>query len=177
VLEAKKVGVLGLDLGGTSGLAWWCGVIDGEMSLRDTLRAGKFGFEQVDCGNGSVAGEREGALAIAKRYGDLSAEWAFDYVAVEDRYIAIEDFILRARIGSTARAGISSPRLAGLVEGILVREIDASNVARYSPARSKGFATSERLKMWGLWCRSAPHSRDAAKQVAIHVASLLDAAR
>ncbi len=168
----RRVGVLGIDAGGTTGLFWWHGEL--KESIRETLVGGRSGFEQIDCGMGSVDGERLGAEKIARRWVDLEAEWTLDDVPVQGRYLAIEDFTLRAKIGSKQRVGLSSPRIAGLVEGMLVRRVAGSSIARYSPSRSKSFATSDRLKDWGLWARGAPHSRDAAKQVALHIAVLLD---
>lgn len=164
-------GVLGLDLGGTSGLAWWHGTLQG--SIKDTLVGGTFGFAQEGRGLSSPEAERTQAEAIAARWCDLSAEWTFAGVPLPHHHIAVEDFKLRGRPGSTARGGLASPRLAALVEGMLVRVAPAENWFRYEPGRSKSFATSDRLKAWGLWCRSAPHARDAAKQVAIHIATLL----
>jgi len=169
----KRVAVLGIDAGGTTGLCWWHGVVLG--GIKETLIDGRlgFGFEQVDCGRGTVAGEREGAERICQRWVDLEAEWTLENVAVPNRYLVIEDFVLRAKVGSTQRVGLSSARIGALVEGMLVSRVPGSSVARYSPSRSKSFATSDRLKNWGLWCRAAPHSRDAAKQVALHVATLV----
>lgn len=169
--SGKLVGVLGLDLGGTSGLAWWHGELQG--SIKDTLTGGVFGFTQVGMGLGTADAERTQAEAIATKFCDLSAEWTLAGVPMPAQSIAVEDFLLRGKPGSTARGGLASPRLAGLVEGMLVRTVSGDGWHRYAPSRSKGFATSDRLRLWGLWCRGAPHSRDAAKQVAIHIATLL----
>lgn len=164
--------MLGVDAGGTTGLCWWTGELKG--GIRETLADGVHAWEQVDCGNGTVAGERLGAEQIAERWCDLEAEWTLDGVSVPNRYLVIEDFILRAKVGSTDRVGLASARIGALLEGLLAARIDGEHIARYSPSRSKSFATSDRLKLWNLWCRSAPHSRDAAKQVALHVACLLE---
>jgi hypothetical protein len=167
----KRIGVLGLDLGGTSGLAWWTGEV-ARGSLKECLLGGEFGFTQIGCGNGSVHGERAGAEAISEVWRDLDFKWTLAGIAVGDRAMAMEDFILRPKVGSTARVGLASARLAGLVEGMCVRIVAADQIVRYSPSRSKSFANSDRLRLWGLWCRSMPHARDAAKQVAIHVATV-----
>lgn len=167
-----KFGVLGLDLGGTSGLAWWHGQL--QEGIKETLLGGTFGFAQVGMGLGTAQHERINAETIAGNYRELVEQWEAAGVPAAHRHIAVEDFVLRPKVGSTARVGLASARLAALVEGMLVATVDAEQWHRYSPSRSKGFATSPRLKAWGLWCRSMPHARDAAKQVAIHVASLLD---
>lgn len=168
----RKIGVLGLDLGGTSGLAWWTGTLQG--GIKDTLVGGDFGFTQVYCGNGDVVGERAGAEAMALLFRDLDFKWTLAGIPVADHQIACEEFTLRGAVGSTARVGLASARLASLLEGMLVSTASAEQWHRYQPSRSKSFASSERLKKWELWCRSMPHARDAAKQVAIHVATMLE---
>jgi hypothetical protein len=163
---------MGIDAGGTTGVAWWSGEL--KDGLGETLRDGEFGFTQVDCGDGSAGGERAGAKQLAELYMSVSADWTLAAVPVPCQYLVIEEFVLRQKVGSKQRVGLSSPRIGALLEGMLVRVVDEQCVARYAPSRSKQFATSERLKDWGLWCRSMPHARDAAKQVALHVAVLLD---
>jgi hypothetical protein len=172
----RRVGVMGLDLGGRSGTAWWTGELLTGGSLHDTLASGDFGFREIDCGGGTVAGERAGAEAISRLWMSMAGEWSLAGIAVQAQYLCIEDFILRSKIGSKQRVGLSSPRLAGLVEGMLVRVVAEREIARYPASRSKPFATSDRLKKWGLWCRGSEHCRDAAKQVALHVACLLEGA-
>jgi hypothetical protein len=167
-----KVGVLGIDAGGTTGVAWWSGEL--KETLSETLRDGEFGFTQVDCGNGDTVLERAGVKRLAELYMSVSAEWTLQAVPVPHQYLVVEDFVLRQKVGSKQRVGLSSPRIAAMLEGMLVRVVDERHIARYAPNRSKAFATSERLKQWGLWCRSMPHARDAAKQVALHVAVLMD---
>lgn len=168
----ERVGLMGIDAGGTTGVAWWKGeLLDG---IKETLAAGEFGFTQIDCGNGNVALERAGAERLARLYVEQQAEWTLASIPVQHQWLVVEDFVLRQKVGSKQRVGLSSPRIVGLLEGMLVRVVDGEHVARYPPNRSKAFATSPRLKDWGLWARSAPHARDAAKQVALHVAVLLD---
>ena len=162
---------MGLDLGGVSGVAWWKGDL-GDGSLADCLSSGVFGFAEVDCGRGDVLGERRGAIEISRMYDSMMLDWTLDGIPVSSMWLVIEDFILRVKAGSTQRVGLSSPRLAGLVEGMLVRCIDGEQIARYPASRSKNFATSSRLKKWGLWCVGSEHCRDAAKQIALHVAVL-----
>jgi hypothetical protein len=172
VVGGSRIGVLGVDAGGTTGLCWWTGEL--KETIRDTLRSGDYGWEQVDCGRGPAAAERLGAERIARRWVDLEAEWNMGGLPFDAMYLVIEEFVIRAKAGSTQRVGLSSPRVGALVEGMLAGRVPVGRVARYAPARSKHFATSDRLKDWNLWCKSAPHSRDAAKQVALHVAVLLE---
>lgn len=171
VQKDSLVGMFALDAGGVSGCAWWTGKLLG--SIKETLNAGEFGFAQIDCGRGTVDGERRGAEHIAHLYNDMAFKWTLAAVPVDDRYLLVEDFIIRQRVSSKQRVGLSSPRIVGLVEGMLVRIVDGANIARYSPSRTKTFATNERLRNWGLWCRGAEHSRDAARLIALHIAVLL----
>jgi hypothetical protein len=168
----SRVGVMGIDAGGTTGVAWWSGEL--KDGIGETLRDGEFGFTQVDCGNGTPTGEREGAERIAHLFVEQQAEWTLASVPIGDQWLVVEDFVLRQKVGSKQRVGLSSPRVGALLEGMLCRVLDGGNIARYAPSRSKQFATSDRLKQWDLWCRSMPHARDAAKQIALHVAVLLD---
>lgn len=166
----REIGIFGLDLGGTTGVATWHGWLgDRKLPIAEELKAGVFWGGQVACG-GTVEGERAGTLLLRQMWRD----WVND-TEIEESWLVMEDFVMRGRVGSTDRVGLSSARLAALVEGALLDELDANRIARYSPSRSKGYASSERLKKWGLWTVGKPHARDAAKQVAIHAAVLREA--
>lgn len=173
-----RYGIMGLDLGGVSGVTTWIGDVRSGDSISGTLRAGRFEWTQVDCGKGTADGERRGAERIAGEWLDFEFECCLSSVPVGNRLLCIEDYRLRSRPGgmaggSMARVGLSSPRLAGLVEGMLVRAIPGERIIRTVPATSKSFATNARLKDWGLWCRGGEHARDAARQIAVQVARFL----
>jgi len=169
----------------SGGVSGWCsfvgdlfpdvedGVEDG-VGLREVIRAGTAEYGHVDCGKGlsgeeSCVGERTGAVELAHLW------WGMQADGIECQLV-VEDFVLRVGrgmgggSGGAGRAGLSSPRVVAMVEGILMEDVD--RLWRYPPSRSKGFATDARLRDWGLWFRGAEHARDAARVLALHIAEL-----
>lgn len=94
--------------------------------------------------------------------------------------MVMEDFVIRGRIGTTERVGLAPVRIGALLQGMLWGQhgplVNAANSAALftpvlqSPSDAMRYATSARLKAWGLWQVGSDHKRDAARHWALYVA-------
>lgn len=176
------VGIIGIDPGGTTGVAWgWF-----NPALRDKsglwvalARGRRTGFAEL--------GERKAkskddiikkGLIVSLAVADIIADWNLRGLGVDDVRVVIEDFQVRSGdrlTGGTAQDKLAPVFITGSLTGSL-SVIGWGPVIQFvSPNVSKNLANDARLKHWaGLcrprgsagWVRGKPHARDAFRLIA-----------
>jgi Holliday junction resolvasome RuvABC endonuclease subunit len=140
--------VMGIDPGGTTGVAW-LNLESGESS----------GFE-VKC-------KKSGAYS---KYMELELNVVDEILGVVEKVdpnvVCIEGFVLRLPCRSSAVSGLSPVRIGfGIHHGCRRLGID---VVYFQPGQAKGAVTDERLRECGHWVVGSAHVRDAWRQVLLY---------
>lgn len=155
--------VFAVDPGGTSGYAQ--AVLRSRTSTRQTL----------------LRASRKRAWSAGETRGDwVDQAWelfelylGFRYrahielgIAVEDIHLVIEEFELRQR-----NVELSPVQIAAGLE--VSARVLAGSIEYQSASQAMTFATSDRLRDWGVWTVGSEHARDATRHLALRVAILL----
>lgn len=182
--EIQPVGVMAIDPGTTTGVAW--GVYDPhEEDMASIIATG----EMTGCAE-FAGSEPWVAAQCVEAWRDFELLTRVK-LGVEVHTLVIEDFILRVGKGmSSAREGLSPVRITSLIEGLLmerhcgtaaplgeqpwelVRELSMPTIVYQQPSSAKSFANRDRLERWGLWEVGARHARDAWRHVALYLAEV-----
>lgn len=175
----KPVGIIGCDLGVTTGLAW--GLFSPNLRDRTSLWNALAKGRKVGCaeiGDKRIKGlDDKTALLVCHAVMDRIAEWnMFSSLGTGDVLVIIEDFQIRRNlIGGTGKDKLAPVYLAGMLSGVLHGSGWGRTVRFVAPATSMRLATDARLKMWaGMtkppgrsgWVRGKNHARDAWRLVA-----------
>lgn len=166
--DASPYGIMVVDPGGVTGVAR--GLFINQGSLAATLRGHSLDAWEVE-------GEaEEQAWEITSEFLD----WAHELRAhgVETIDLVIEAFHLRQRSADLSpvevTAGIRTLLIPRAVALDLPNQPDVFwKVVYQSASEAKSFATSARLRQWGLFAlsRSSDHKRDALRHLAYRVAA------
>lgn len=163
-LSKQTMAIFAIDPGKTTGLAW--GVFRDAGSTEQTLRFGKLTGDAQIQGLDSLDSAR------------LIVEQLQTFMKTVQRskfggeiHLVIEDFVLRPNDATADRAMLTPVEITAMVTGILFGVYGAlMPVAVYQmPSEAKGFATTERLKAWGVRVRGW-HAVDAWRHVAVFIA-------
>lgn len=173
----KWLGVMAVDPGGTTGVAW--GVFPTEHAVDTRCELAR------DLGSGEVTGDYQyQAARIVEHWREFSAWCEGQGVGAR---LVVEDFVLRVRSASSDRAQLMPVRVAACIEGILIESTLGcamplgrvgweamlavyDDVVYQTAAAAKGYATDARLRRWGFWVRGSRHCRDAWRHVLLYVA-------
>lgn len=144
--EGRDERLVGVDPGGTTGVAWNTG---SEVCA-------------VEVGSAGPWGEADAAHAIVLLLVDLDPRW-----------VEIEDYVLTEELGGRAHGGreaLSPERIfGGIVGAALMRQKAWKRrfVQRESASSAKSTFTDDRLKRLGLYkgTAGAPHARDAVRHL------------
>lgn len=177
----RRVAIMTVDPGGTTGVAWGLYDVEGE-SVGDILSGG------LMTGCGQVTGSEEWqASHICELWRDFEMFARIKHDCNE-HVLVFEDFVLRVGSGSSDRVGLAPVRITSLVYGMLLaRHVgtvaplgeggwELSRAADMIPwklqqvSAAKSFATKDRLTRWGLWKPGMQHARDAWRHVALCIA-------
>jgi hypothetical protein len=178
----RWVGIVAVDPGVTTGMAWGIYNINAD-SVGASLREGEM------VGWGELTGsEQWQAGQVVGLWEELTGVCVERGIGCD---LVLEDFILRPGRATADRAQLAPVRIISLIEGmILARGIGIDcplgregwetmggevlrPVVKQTPAAAKTFATSDRLKAWGVWKTSMRHSRDAWRHTALRIATLV----
>lgn len=161
-----------VDGGITTGLCW--GIFPTKGTTEEQVqKAKRLTFEQVP----SVGpySEEFPELAGALKIYDIWFDWneKLETLGLYPTRVIIEDFRIRTKV--MTRSVLASVRICNLLMGMMSVGEEAGMEylhlpTLYDPSQSKSFATNERLKRWGLWAKGKPHSRDAARLIALDLA-------
>lgn len=162
--------VLAVDPGGTTGVA--AGYVQTYPTLKETLADGLSRTKSIE-----VSGSWDDQAVELER---LFNKFVFtanveSQIPLDRIHIVLEDFVLRMPARTTnltsvwVAAGAVAIRRAGYADGAE----DPVEIAWQQPSQAKGFATNERLKLWGLWKVGSAHERDAWRHFATFVNTLL----
>jgi hypothetical protein len=145
--------VFTVDPGGTTG------VVGGYVELRPTMRQTMQTLSMA--GSTEVHGSwDQQALEIAElweRFHDKAV--ATIGLPEENVHMAIEDFVLRRRQAGGATGNLTSCWVAAAT--VARCNLPSDYVVWQQPSEAKGFATNERLRMWGCYEVGSEHRRDA----------------
>ena len=161
-----RIGVLAIDPGGTTGMAW--GVFTWKGTVGRTVAEGELmGSCQIDKADelehtSEILATLETFRTLCRRAGVKRVE------------VVIEDFVLRPQIATKGREMLSPVRITAMIE--------AGHIGLYryrleyhlqGPAEAKGFATNDRLKRWGVQTHGGGrHAKDAWRHIAVFLAKL-----
>jgi hypothetical protein len=176
VSNVDKVGLIGVDVGVTTGIAW--GIFN--PALRDELglwkalaRGRRTGFAEVPMGSGQAFG-----LEACNVVMDKAAEFNIAGIRLDiNLKVIVEDFQVRRDLrGGTARDKLAPVFMAGMMHGIFVATGKVGVMEWVSPSMSKALASDSRLKDWAQipgvrgrmgWIRGKKHARDACRLLAV----------
>lgn len=176
--------IMAVDPGITTGLCY--GIVDhvSGATVSDLIAVSGEGLtvEQIWEKNEVKSGLEIAQLFLSKR------EEMFKFKTrprCQNVVLVIEDFIIRAHIGSTAREGLAPVRVTSAIEAaIMLSGIDLNPkrserkqityIRKYMPAFAMGYATNDRMKEWGVFkiARGKPHARDAMRHWCTHLATM-----
>lgn len=112
-------------------------------------------------------------LSQGKQLANLINHWLFiatteHGIQLPNCHVAFEDYTRRPQASSTNLdpVWVSAAACAFLDRPDLA-------IAWQQPSEAKGFATNERLKLWGLWSVGSEHRRDANRHLALLVNKVL----
>lgn len=172
----NKHAVLAIDPGGTSGVA------AGYVQLGSTFK------ETVKTLEHNKAIEVKGEwLDQAVQLAHIMDRFVFtanveNLVPLDNIHIVVEDFVLRRRQQGGATGNLTSIWVAAAAVAMHLNVApwdgapmlaERANVEWQQASQAKGFATNERLKMWGLWEVGSEHKRDAWRHWAVKVNKLV----
>jgi len=170
------VGIIGLDLGVTTGWASgvWNPALRDEVGLWTALARGRrMNWDQIHCEDIGMAGEH----LVAKVLNQIN-EWNMAGMAFADMRVCVEDFQAKPNKvrGGKAKDKLAPVFLAGAID-LGLRTVKFNHMLRtYDPSLSKSKASDARLKEWGRLCRpknkmgwvvGKQHARDACRLVAV----------
>lgn len=160
----RTMAIFSVDPGKTTGLAW--GVF---RDAGTTARSLQFGKLTGDCHVQGID-SLDSARLIVERFHEFCStfnrsKWDGDV------HLVIEDFVLRPQKATADREMLTPVEITGLINGILYGVHGAlMPVATYQmPNEAKGFATTERLKRWGVKVQGR-HATDAWRHIALYIA-------
>jgi hypothetical protein len=114
---------------------------------------------------------QEQAIKLEGLLAALSYEWTVERgLSASGLHVVSEGFSLR-KFGSSDKVGLYPVWIAAMFEGMLVeRGIEVV----YQEPSLKSYATSARMKRWGIWPRGASeHQKDARRHIAIRLNKIL----
>lgn len=169
------VGIIGLDLGVTTGMAWgiWNPALRDQVGLWTALARGRrTGCRQIYSEDTTASG-----IFVGDRVMDILADWNLVGLSIPDMRICIEDFQARPQSvrGGGRKDKLAPVFLGGMVLDYLIRQGFETNIRWFNPSLSMGKATDARLKDWAKQCRppgkmgwvkGKQHSRDAWRLIA-----------
>lgn len=175
-----KLGLMAVDPGGTTGLAWGIFDTDGD-GIADMLASG------VSVGSAEATGSEQWQAARIVdhwlEFRDLCSGLSYPCELV------IEDFVLRPGRATADRAQLAPVRVTSLIEGMLcnhdlgkdtghgeetwnyLREWIVTKIVIQQVSAAKSFATKDRMQRWGIWQVGMRHSRDAWRHIALRLAT------
>ena len=163
-LDPETFAVMTVDPGGVTGIAQGVFIPGplGAVTMAGTIRGHRLDTREVHGGSLRQADEIARLWTLFK----LDLERA----GVKDVVLVIESFALRQRSVELSPVEITWALLGQL------KLRDRDRVLFQSPAQAKGFATTARLKTWGLYSfgRGSDHKRDALRHLALAVANRLE---
>jgi hypothetical protein len=172
------IGIIGVDGGKTTGLAWgrFSPDLRDRTTLWNALARGR-GVDWDQIGPDATGGDSIAAgLLVTTKIGAIMAEWNLLGLGVDDMRIIIEDFQLRRDlIGGTGRDKLAPVFVAGLVVGAWSGVGFGRCIRFVAPSQSKSKANDDRMKYWARlarprgtagWVKGKPHARDAFRLVA-----------
>jgi hypothetical protein len=170
-----NIAIYGCDPGGSTGLAW--GIFSPNTDIATSLS------NKLHTGSCTVTGP------VREQIREITAIWqSFYRLCVEDSrlppenvYFVMEDFVYtsanvyggdEAKISTAIIWGIEGYRM-GRLDAFLEDHVGVPNVEAIMPpmilqtaADAKSFATSLRMREWGIWVRGRDHERSAWAHVA-----------
>ena len=176
----RNVSIFACDPGGNSGLAWGTFPVGYGMSVYDSFKL------RIDDGSDTLDGsESSQALAIAELWRQFLREKVKKNQMEPERVeFVMEDFVLRPGAHGGGKEGTSPIRIAWGVWGIRVgrsQEFEEWSpnpqtviqpIIWQLPSEAAGYATSQRLKDWGVWVRGREHERSAWCHIAYRLSIL-----
>jgi len=174
--NADRVGIIGLDVGVTTGIAW--GIFNPELrdrtGLWNALARGKAtGFAEVPMGTGKDFG-MEVCTFVLSRIADFNIRGVRLDIGIR---IMIEDFQIRRDLrGGTAKDKLAPVFMGGMLHGMLVVAHHQDSIIWVPASVSKSLASDQRLKDWAAipgvrgrmgWIRGKKHARDACRLIAV----------
>jgi len=176
------IGVMGVDPGGTTGIAW--GVFDKEAKTVEEAIKGVY-----VPGWGSESGSaRAQIVAIGKRWRRFYHDCVFRLgISPYSVHQVVEDFSLTTHREVSARAGkdpLISARIGWGLWGYRTGQLHewerhelgpAGPILLHfqMPAQAKSFATDARLKTYGVHKSGKPHQNDAWRHIALYLSTTM----
>jgi hypothetical protein len=156
------IGVFAFDPGGTTGVAW--SMMKVHATVAETLQAAEV-FSQDVTGD-----HREQAVKLDELLMACEYEWTVERaLSAGDIYVVSEGFSLH-KIGSREKVGLYPVWVAAMFEGL----VHGRHEVVYQEPSEKKYATSARMKRWGLWRRGgSEHEKDARRHIAIRLNKII----
>src|SRR5262245_17949164 len=171
-----KVGIIGVDVGVTTGIAYgiFSPALRDRVGLWRALARGKAtGFAEIPMGSGAAFG-MEACTFVLSKIGDFNIRGLRLDTGIK---VVVEDFQVRRDLrGGTAKDKLAPVFMGGMLHGLLVAANQAESMEWVSASVSKSLATDSRLKQWAEipgvrgrmgWIRGKKHARDACRLVAV----------
>ena len=169
------IGVMAIDPGGTTGVAW--GVFD-EDECGESVTTLMLGLVSGD--SCEVSGdEREQAVSLAQLWNEFYFECTVERgMRSDDVRLVVEDWTPRLPLKSGERVVFYPVRIPAMLEGLLgVKWFGAvwqsRGVEYQMPSLAMRFGTNARLRRWGRWVKGSDHRRDAWRHVGAYLSSEL----
>lgn len=185
VTKKGWVGVMAVDPGGTTGVAWGVHNVR-RKGIKEVLASGRrYGTAEA------TGGEPYQAAKIVEIWNWFAGMCGRHRIPCT---LVFEDFVLRPRTSgaSAARSGLTPVRITELVRGMLIAQagmlregvagdglgepgfifacdIGADQIVLQQPSNAKSFATNDRLKRWGVYEKGSDHKRDAMRHLALYL--------
>lgn len=170
------VGIIGLDLGVTTGMAWgiWNPALRDEVGLWTALARGRrMGHRQVYSEDIRGAGDKVGQIVFS-----IISDWNLAGMPLPNIRVCIEDFQAKPNkvMGGKAADKLAPVFLNGMIQDRLVLYKLEYMIQVYDPSISKAKANDDRLKDWARQCRpqgkmgwikGKQHARDACRLIAV----------
>jgi len=172
-----SLGIIGCDLGVTSGLAWgiFSPALRDRSSLWNALSKGRdYGWTELIAESGDTL---DSGLMVCTAVMDRLAEWNLRGLGTNDVLVVIEDFQVRRNLmGGTARDKLAPVFMAWMLSGVVTGAGWCRTVQWVSSSVSMSLATDDRMKRWSYymghkrkragWIPGKVHARDAWRLVA-----------
>lgn len=172
----ESAGILAMDPGTTTGLAWGLIKLDeqDDMNSFQVVQRDLKMVSQVpaDEGDDFWTEEFNAAKVIANKWLDLQFRWNMMGISYQRMFFVFEDFVLRpGHQHSSVRTGLSPVRITALVMGMLAGHSPLPNYVPQQPGTAMSKATNDRLKANKLWIPGMPHGMDALRHLCLWVSN------
>lgn len=168
-LPSGRHAVIGIDPGGTTGL--FCAAVELQPTMKKTVATLEHTWMDQITGD-----YLEQAAQIASVTRDVIAQANMDGVALSSFHVVFEDWDTgRVNPGRELQSvWVMAAAGALLLEG-RNGPLKRDQVSFQYAAQAKGYATDQRLKLWGLYdlTKGKPHARDASRHWALRVNQLV----